>query len=1038
MTPAQFLARVLPASGNYCLFQNKEHTWFTSIADLAAAAEQRGDTPDLYFGTASFGDKISERTGMRARTQANVLQRQAFHIDIDCGDEKYAKDPEKTYPSQSDGLAGLGAAIKAGFPRPTMIIRSGTGLHLYFQLQEPCPAAEWVMAATKLKAAAKAVGLRQDPKCTADSARVLRPVGSLHKCGVRVDCGASNGPVYADAAAFAAICAELLPEEDAFDVAAAAAPASMQRSINDDVLAYTGPPASLAQAGDHCAALAHVRDTGGVVPEPLWRGMIGVGKYCEIDGLQVVHQWSAGDARYDRHETQAKYDGWNTPPTTCKYFAEEFAGCAKCSYFGKITTPKQLGYQSAPAVADDVQPVPDVAPPQDAAALAASAMAFAAFDTGESMPPVEAPPAEPSRATDKFPLRDREDLIDESRSFFYKINSGHWTLYANTIVNKKDPTGKDVATPVILPIARRMVWVESGTEHGAVASTGSGLTTLGRVDRVGGTVTYHDMPADSTASADSLVKFLHGIGVFADPSTVNAKALLLKFITLEQIRTQNIMKFVARTRFGYHTYKGHFICAYGRLAVFPTGAEGGDIQTCVVSNQIDRAADWLTVSCLPPSDTGRWDGSVWANHVVPAAKTYCNFIKKHYGHAGFENARLALALCLASPYMAFATDTPFHGERDLPSAGLVVALHSNLSGRGKTHLQHVAARAFGRKDMLNSGKKGALTYNAAMTLAANLGVFPFMLDEMTQDTVDNVANFVDTFSNGQGKIRASRDGVVRHAASTWALITCTSTNKPQRDLLRQSQKSSDALSVRLLELNFDGVPDGDRAAYAKDVEALEPTRGALGLLLAELIVKQGPERMNAMLRDYVDQAFALLNVPQEYRFFARGLACVLALKHQMQGLFPFDINELIASFKAAVGDVSHSNAANATDPEDQLSSMLQHLAVHTAVTEGISDGRREWDVQLNRQFRPPLLARAVLGQGVTYINTKAVHEWCTEQQISVAQFLRTAGQSGFLVLRNDQAIHRRRINAGIQGEAPVNVKVYTFRVSPPAEIIGGS
>jgi hypothetical protein len=353
-----FYESVLPAAGNYCLWQKVRgpqwHTWCPTIDALVAETERRIDTQGLYFGTAAFGDMVQENPekpgyGERMRTQENVLSLKAFRVDIDAGTEKFVKHPEGAYPTQRDALTALIAAIKAGLPAPSLIVSSGEGLHVYWRLTEEVTPDVWKPAALRLNAAGAHLGLKIDAGCTADTARVLRPIGTPHKNGKRVAIIKDFHHTYS-AQEFAGAITALAPEEQTFDFAPRRAP--KDPGINGDVLHVKGPPASLARVAESCGAVAQLRDTKGNIPEPFWRAVMGVAKYCE-DGEALVHEWSAGHPDYSAQETQGYLDRWHTPPTTCQHFSLMHSGCNTCQYRGKITTPKQVGYIAVAPAAND-------------------------------------------------------------------------------------------------------------------------------------------------------------------------------------------------------------------------------------------------------------------------------------------------------------------------------------------------------------------------------------------------------------------------------------------------------------------------------------------------------------------------------------------------------------------------------------------------------------------------------------------------------------------------------------------------------------
>lgn len=133
--------------------------------------------------------------------------------------------------------------------------------------------------------------------------------------------------------------------------------------INDDVL--DGPkrpenrlrdPALIA-AG--CSMVNTFRQTGDPDNghgETLWRASAGIYQHVR-DRQKVFHIDSAKDPRYDRDETQRKFDGWTAGPPRCDTIeAAGWKGCATCPHKGRITSPVQLGDSLETLPAKDAKP----------------------------------------------------------------------------------------------------------------------------------------------------------------------------------------------------------------------------------------------------------------------------------------------------------------------------------------------------------------------------------------------------------------------------------------------------------------------------------------------------------------------------------------------------------------------------------------------------------------------------------------------------------------------------------------------------------
>lgn len=1060
----EFYERVLPAEGRFVLYQNKRNDFFNTLDELVAATERRIKSQGLYFATANYGGKFKvddQGRKIPVRTQDNVLTLKAFRFDIDAGAEKFAKHPKDAYPTQREALTALVAWIKTSDLMPTLIVSSGEGLHVYWCLDQPADPISWHSVAVKLNAVGRSGGMRVDGGCTADTARVLRPVGTPHKNGKLVAVLKDTGKLW-DFREFADKVDALMKPEDVEASFPARAPrVAKARSINDDVLAVESPPSSLARVAEHCAAVAEMRDKAGCVPEPHWRAVLGVAKYCE-DGEAVAHEWSSGYVGYNERETQEKLDRWETPPTTCAHFDAMFEGCKTCKHRGKITTPKQLGYISiavAPAPVPAAEPAPNLAyqtPKGSTAAAGVENIGQSDVQNTGHIAPAEGvsvlsgedtgmngsfalPDAAPEDATPDCPVPSRPDLFDDENSFFYKVADNRWTLYHRISVAKKDATGQTVYSEEVVPVAYKMFWVDSSSLPGA--SDTNGVTVqFGRVHKPGSVRQDRmEMPAGISFDIKALCKYLVDQGINVAPTSVNKNsgAHMQDYVQREMARKQNDMRFVIKERFGYHFHEGEFVCSMGKYTVYPDGR----IMLTACNRKLDGVAQSLTTTALERNPSGRYGPDTW-KQIAPHVSKYIAFLRKHYGHPGFEKARLAIAINLASPFLMFAADAAFRDDADVPSIGFTLSMYSEGSGIGKSSIMQVVAAAYGKNALARKGNTGSITPVAAATIAMNMAVYPFLLDEVTQNDAGNAAALIDTFANGLGRVRAAADGAVRNAAASWANVTTLATNVPQRELLSVAQKRSEALLMRLMELNFDDTPrTGDREAFAADLKDVQATCGSFGLFQALLAVRTGCDELTKITASNVTKAYHLLEVGQDFRFFARMLGAMLTAQQLLGRHAPFDMDDLVAAFKAAIKDTLWYVAANKNTPVGDLSQLLNHVAANVAVTKTWSKrtGKDEGnaDVLLNPNLRLPVLGREVQDWGVVYVDASAVREWCVQQQMSINAFVAKCEDANLLIRDGDKEKIRLRLTTGIMGLPTTMGYYYKFRTRPAEAQVSG-
>lgn len=343
MDTTTFLERVLPSTGQYaiCVIGKGpvKHGWYTDrskMAQVATALSNQGE--NVYYAVASFDEQ-------KHRRHENVYKLKSLFLDIDCGDGK-------PYADWKQGLLALQKfLVSSGMPRP-MVVSSGRGLHVYWSLTSELSRAEWQPLADGLKALTAAHGLHADPAVTADSARVLRPIGTRNpkndgEVRVLIDGPAVDPAAIAHSLSLINTSTQLQTYQ----------PQTTALSITQAALSGTkreyDPSNSIAIASK-CKQIKWGVDNPDKVEEPFWYAMMGVAGFCE-DPEGTAARWSQGYPGYDSASTVDKMRQWvsrATGPSTCARFKTlRDTGCDGCPFASKITSPAQLGvvYKEAPA-----------------------------------------------------------------------------------------------------------------------------------------------------------------------------------------------------------------------------------------------------------------------------------------------------------------------------------------------------------------------------------------------------------------------------------------------------------------------------------------------------------------------------------------------------------------------------------------------------------------------------------------------------------------------------------------------------------------
>lgn len=949
-----FYESVLPSSGNYALFNltNKQHVWADTIEGLVRETELRLRAQGVYFAVASF---VTADT----RTQDNVAFLRSLRLDIDAGDKKFEKNPAGAYPTQRDALVALVAFTKATGLTPSHIVSSGEGLHTYYALGEDVIPAVWNPMAARLGALCTEHGFRVDASVTTDSARVLRPIGTLHPNGSRVALLKSTGKVY-DATELAGLMGVAPVAEDEFAFAAGRS-FGAQAGINADVVhAVEGPPKSVIKIVENCGAMMEAAQAKGDIPEPYWRAMLGIVKFT-VEGLDMAHEMSSGHPDYDPEETERKFNAYAAGPTSCSQFANHSEACAKCPHAGKIKSPIVLGYLNDEQVAE----LPAELQPKEPVAVPAPGLPWDGC----------------------MPAR-----------FQVVGTAGAYTLQYTMKVTKEDDNGVPITSNVIVPVTHDIFWLGQWAEAADSKDTAQ-VTVHTWCDSVKKT---YLMDQSLAASQFDLLKWLAGKAIHISTDKKASQAVS-DYVKLQLQRIKNLAKRPKiAERFGLRIdHKGELICAHGHHVIYPDGT----IQEAMLSEQLRDSADQFPIP-LPPSAEGEWKKDVWADHIVPLAKTYTGFMSKYYGVPGLEKYQLAAMLGLCSPFMAFVTGGYTHGI-ELPPNGLSVSLYSRETGQGKTALVQAIMLAFGNPDALvkESNQAGATDIGRMSRLSIS-GTFPTSMEEMGATKEVSITNMISAVANGGGRTRGTKSGGFTTSQS-WALINLITTNRAQRDMVNVGQQESAAIQFRLLELNVDDVRFS-RDSRAEHLDAWasikDTTKGALGAVINYSACKIGAPKLNQMMVAFVKQADTLLQADQGARFQYRALGALLFLQAilKSQGLVMFDTDTLVAQFRAAHAAGVQYVAENVlpTDGISLMGIMLSDLRPHTLITEQETNrglNRGQFDVALNSRISDSVVARHVVAYGYTYLSCAAMRDWCMEKKVSERDMVMECKAAGVIV-----------------------------------------
>lgn len=364
MTTLDFLRFILPTGGYYAKMVlvpggAPKQVLYSTVEELSLGIDQSASQGDknVYFAVGSFLTPMS-------RKQDNTQAVKCLFVDIDCGKyiDKAGVEKEKPYLTKRDGQVALDKFIKDnGMPVPT-IVDSGNGLHVYWVFTEELSKADWQPLADAFKRSLQHNKFDVDMAVPADSARVLRPIGTVNLKGGKYVKLLKQGPT-TDPAFFqkkflgtpAAPAATAAPDPTI--------PAHIQgrvAKVTTIISAPDYPPAHPGEVAERCEQIKWGFNNQAKVEEPFWYAMLGVAAHC-LDSEDTAKLWSNQHPQYAEAATIKKlnqYKAATTGPTTCAKFKDlRPNGCNGCKFKDRISTPAQIGV-SRPGV-DISADVPD-------------------------------------------------------------------------------------------------------------------------------------------------------------------------------------------------------------------------------------------------------------------------------------------------------------------------------------------------------------------------------------------------------------------------------------------------------------------------------------------------------------------------------------------------------------------------------------------------------------------------------------------------------------------------------------------------------
>lgn len=819
----------------------------TSVTEAARTLEfalkAGGNTLDVYACMSmqhTASQKLSRGTPPRPynvpiRLATNALFLKSFFVDIDYGKRLKDKltgadagpDPA-SYATAEEAITELQRFIReSSLPKPTMIVGSGGGFHVYWCVAERLLPEQWQPLAFALAEAAKHFKLKCDTQCSVDSVRVLRipdtlnrkqePARNVRFVGPRLDFDYSLSRI-ADALApfvgrvplpttVAAIDRTLFPTRTPVSGAS-----ELGSSIDD-----LRPPSDLDSVLPVCGFLREAVHTGGAAfANPLWNITTLIATFTK-GGRVDAHRMGDKHATYDKGSTDEFFDrkdrerserglGW---PSCATISATGAAACKGCALFAQGKSPLNFEQRQPPQVVGGM-----VGPhPQLTASTGTSA--FGATANGQ---PAAQPVGQQQQAPPGALLGAVTPQGNDLPSGYMRDARG---IVSRVMVDPNNPA-LQITVPISdYPMLNAWLQKDPNTLH---------FDSQVEVNRT----TQIDIELEVIGGME-MRKTLQRQGFMLVANDKNAGDFFVSWVKkLQQIRDT-----VASAPFGWQDKNGQtegFI--YGGQLWTPAGNSPSATANPVINQQYK-----------PKGSDAYWLDAV-----------------KLVTSQGRPDLEAIVASAFAAPLVIFTGQS-----------GMLMSAYSKESGIGKSTALRIAQAVWG--DPIRAVQSLSDTQNSVMRKIGELRSLPVYWDELkTDEDTKKFVNMTFQIAQGKEKSRLNQHAQMKEPGH-WQTLVVSASNDSLIDHITQQTSTTLAGLYRIFEytvkpaaFNAPGIVDVSEATIR--LSKLNNNYGAVGAKYAAWLghnFKQIELDMAVLSKQIAVETFAT----QEERFWISLIATIV-------------------------------------------------------------------------------------------------------------------------------------------------------------------
>lgn len=843
----QFLRLIWPKSGHYCIahpFKLPDGTTthynkvFPTISEAVTHCHEMVNVDDVFFGVLSLNkpevinyakvDYKTQQPGKReTRVASNILAAKAVFWDIDVGPEA-AK-----YTTRDDALRALAEFLQVTrLPIPT-IVSSGGGLHVYWPFAEDVPVAEWRVIAWHMRLLAEGLKLRIDPRCTTDTARILRVTATFNwkdRSNPRpvktLDAGAGETPV----ASFRQLLQDALiragvPITDA-PQPKVVQPGGADHGLGEQTFNDFGPKPTLAEVAAACGQVAEIiRSHGdpnhphyGALDNTAWyQGMLSTIRHVE-DGetwcrkLTAMHPRSVSDI--DQKLKQLEPFGPAKCETLQQFMPWKDSPCQTCRFRNKVPNPLVAARKATTAPPPSADPVAPPPPP--------SALNLASSPVNSS----------PVLAASQIPNPPKP---------WERLKAG------GIAITKTDKDGNST-TSVIYPNdlypLKRLVNRDDGTEQQVWRVY---LPRTGAKDFV--------IDADVLYDARKFCVAISNNGIYPNKADISAlQDYMVAYIT----QLQKVLDGESQhNHLGWADDFNQFVLPDKVLLA------DGTTRVAALTKAAQRAAQHLNKR------------GTLAEQVR---------LMGFFNHPEYIPNQFAI-LCSIGSILLHATGQ--HG---------VVVNCSGEPGASKSTTLSAAMSLWGDPvlGLINGTNRGA-TANARAQQMMTFANLPTCVDEITHIPVKDAQDMVMNISQPGHRLRLQTDGTMRaHGDHYKASIMISTANNSLHALLSSDSAASTAAAMRVFEMKFVAQKVHTKADADEFLRQLKQNYGHIGEIIAHFAVTNRA-LVDKAVQDAVRRVDAMASIQSSERFSSAVVAAAIVGGEIAKALrlLPYDPEEVL-------------------------------------------------------------------------------------------------------------------------------------------------